>query len=197
MGRVTGWRVLSLGVLLIGLVVLPGQSAKAGDRNKVPPIGQGTAPTTSTGTTYVLPYFFPSFGHFGFYGGYYSPFISVPTLPPAYPYLPKYWWTGPYPENDPRQSGYNPAAGYSKDQVTTLLLMTYPLKTRIILDGIYVGTSDRLGPIQLPLGEHILRVEAVGFEPSETVLKVEQPTLQQLEVRLKPAAPSAKAEPRP
>jgi hypothetical protein len=34
---------------------------------------------------------------------------------------------------------------------------------------------------------HVLRVEAKGFEPSETVLKVEKPTLQQLEIRLKTA----------
>ena len=71
-----------------------------------------------------------------------------------------------------------------------MLLETYPKKARVVLDGLYVGTSDSLGPFQLPVGEHTLRVEAAGFEPSETVLKVEQPVLQQLEVRLK-AAPSS------
>ena len=141
---------------------------------------------------YVQPYFF---GSYGFYGGYYSPFVSVPSLPPAYPYLPNYWWVSPYPLADPRQSGYNPASGYARDSVTTLILETQPAKSRVILDGIYVGTSNYLGPIQLPVGEHILRVESAGFEPSETVLNIEQPVLQQLTVKLKRTA-AASAEPK-
>jgi hypothetical protein len=40
-----------------------------------------------------------------------------------------------------------------------------------------------------------LRVEAVGYEPSETVISVEQPVLQQLEIRLKPQPPRPKPEP--
>ena len=142
------------------------------------------------------PYVFPTFNNFGWFGGFYSPFLSVPTIPPARPYLPKYWWVEPYPSADPRQAGYNPASGYAKDEVTTLLLVTSPAKARVILDGLYVGTADYLGPIQLPLGEHTLRVEAAGYEPSETVLSVEAPVLQQLEVRLKPQAPPAKPEAR-
>jgi hypothetical protein len=160
-------------------------------------------PRASFGTSTPMPvsfvqsYLFPSFGNFGWFGGDYSPFVSMPMLPPARPYLPKYWWVEPYPSADPRQAGYNPASGYPRDEVTTLLLVTYPVKARIVLDGIYVGTADYLGPIQLPLGEHTLRVEALGYEPSETVISVEQPVLQQLEIRLKPLAPSAKPEPRP
>ncbi|MBI1941950.1 MAG: PEGA domain-containing protein [Acidobacteria bacterium] len=147
---------------------------------------------------YVQPYFYPSFSQYGYhgFGGFYSPFLNLPTPPPAVPYLPKYWWVEPYPSADPRQAGYNPSSGYSRESVTTLLLVTYPLNTRIVLDGIYVGRADYLGPIQLPLGEHTLRVEAPGFEPSETVLNVEEPVLQQLEVRLKPAA-QAESKPRP
>jgi hypothetical protein len=146
-------------------------------------VGQG-APAAPSGPAYVQPYFFGGggFGPYGFYGGYYTPFVNVPTYGSTYPY---HWWVERYPSADPRQAGYNPNSGYPKEQVTTLLLVTYPVKSRVILDGLYVGTSDNLGPIQLPIGVHILRVEALGFEPSETVLKVEQPTLQQLEVRLK------------
>jgi hypothetical protein len=117
-------------------------------------------------------------------------------LPPAYPYLPNYWWVSPYPTADPRQAGYNPASGYARDSVTTLILTTEPAKSRIILDGIFIGTSDYLGPTQLPLGEHVLRIEAPGFEPSETVLNIEQPVLQQLTVRLKRVSSDAPVEPR-
>ena len=149
------------------------------------------------GPNYVTPYFFPSvggFGGFGFYGGYYSPFIDFSSMHTTNPYLPEYWWVERYPTADPRQSGYNPNSGYSREEVTTLLLVTYPVKTRVILDGLFIGTSDNLGPIQLPLGMHTLRVEALGFEPSQTVMNIEDPTLQQLEVRLNPRARVA-AEP--
>jgi hypothetical protein len=156
----------------------------------------GFSTSSPNPVTFVQPNLFPTFGNFGWFGGFYSPFLNVPTIPPARPYLPKYWWVEPYPSADPRQAGYNPASGYPKDEVTTLLLVTHPVKTRIVLDGIYVGTADYLGPIQLPLGEHTLRVEALGYEPSETVISVEQPVLQQLEIRLKPLAPGAKPEPR-
>jgi hypothetical protein len=184
MSRITGFRVLV--TLLIGLALLVGQPGLMAGQ-KAAQVGLSTPPTTRV--SFVQPYFFPSFGNFGWLGGFYSPFINVPTIPPARPDLPKYWWVEPYPSADPRQAGYNPASGYSKDEVTTLLLATHPVKTRIVLDGIYVGTADYLGPVQLPLGEHTLRVEAVGYEPSETVLNVEQPVLQQLEIRLKPVAP--------
>jgi len=181
------------------LVLLSAAPAQASPpEEKAAPFTPGVAPPTSSAVTYggyVQPYFFPSFGNLGWFGGgFYSPFVNVPTLPPAYPYLPKYWWVSPYPTADPRQSGYNPASGYPRESVTVLLLTTHPVRTRIILDGIYIGTSDYLGPIQLPVGEHTLRVEAAGYEPSETVLKIEEPVLQQLEVRLKPVPSRPKPE---
>ncbi len=142
----------------------------------------------------VTPYFFPSFGGFGgygFYGGYYSPFIDFSSMHTTNPYLPKNWWVERYPSADPRQSGYNPNSGYAREEVTTLLLETYPAKARVILDGLFVGTSDSLGPMQLPVGTHTLRIEAAGFEPSQTVLNIEEPAMQQLEVRLKAVASAA------
>jgi hypothetical protein len=181
--------------LLIGLALCVGpQGFMAGQKT---PWGGLSTPSTVSPVSYVQPYFFPSFNNFGWFGGFYSPFVNVPSIPPARPDLPKYWWVEPYPSADPRQAGYNPNSGYPKEEVTTLLLMTHPVKTRIILDGIYVGTADYLGPIQLPIGEHTLRVEAVGYEPSETVITVEQPVLQQLEINLKPQPPRPKPEARP
>jgi hypothetical protein len=172
--------------LALGLMLAIGTQAQARDASGL--IGARTGPAQG-GPTYFQPYFFGGggFGPFGFYGGYYTPFVDVPAYGSTYPYLPNYWWVERYPTADPRQAGYNPNSGYPKEEVTTLLLVTYPLKSRVILDGLYVGTSDNLGPIQLPIGVHVLRVEAKGFEPSETVLKVEKPTLQQLEIRLKTA----------
>lgn len=153
------------------------------------------APAASSSRT-VTPYFFPSFGGFGgygFYGGYYSPFIDFSSMHTTNPYLPKHWWVERYPAADPRQAGYNPNSGYAREEVTTLILATFPTKTRVILDGLFIGTSDSLGPMQLPLGMHTLRIEAAGYEPSQTVMNVEEPAMQQLEVRLKPAAtPAAK-----
>lgn len=201
MSRMIGFRVPTVVGLLIGLGLLVSQPTQAapGAPQKSGPVGQAVVSTGPSGGVsfggYVQPYFFPSFSPFG-WGGFYSPFFDIPRLPPAYPYLPKYWWVGPYPEDDPRQAGYNPDSGYPKETVTTLLLVTYPLKTRIILDGVFVGTSNYLGPIQLPIGEHTLRVEAVGYEPSETVLKIEEPVLEQLEIRLKPLLSRAKPAPR-
>ena len=115
----------------------------------------------------MIPYFFPSFGGFGpygFYSGYYSPFIDPGPFHTTQPYLPNHWWVERYPSSDPRQAGYNPNSGYAREEVTTLLLSTYPTRTRVILDGLFVGTSDSLGPMQLPVGMHTLRIEAAGFE---------------------------------
>lgn len=137
--------------------------------------------------------YYPSFG----YGGYYSPYASLPALPPPYPYVPNYWWVSPYPIADPRQEGYNPSAGYRWDDVTTLMLTTFPAKSDVTLDGIAVGKADELGPIQLPLGEHTLRVDAPGYEPSETVLRVETSTLQQLAVNLREISSKSKPAPKP
>ncbi len=154
----------------------------------------GSASSSSNYTPPVNSYFYPTFGG---YGGYFSPFLDLPFPAPVYNYLPNYWWTGPNSGVDPRQEGYNPASGYPPESVSTLLLVTYPAQARVTLDGVYVGTADRLGPTQLPFGEHTLRVDAPSYEPSETVLKVEQPALQQLEVRLNPVAHAAKPAPQP
>lgn len=140
---------------------------------------------------------FPSYGS-GYWGGYggYSPYYGGRFAGPIGPYLPDGWWTGYYGNTDPRGPAYNPDAGYSWDSVTTLVLDTLPAKARVTLDGIFVGSADLLGPFQLPSGQHTLRVEAAGYEPSETVLKVEQPTLQQLTVKLNEASHSGKPAPR-
>lgn len=140
---------------------------------------------------------FLSYGS-SFWGGYggYAPFYGGGYYAPtAGPYLPHGWWTG-YGSADPRGPAYNPDAGYAWESVTTLLLETLPAKARVTLDGIFVGLSDSLGPFQLPSGQHTLRVEAVGYEPSETVLKVEQPALQQLSVKLTEVAHGSKPAPR-
>jgi len=137
-------------------------------------------------------------GNWGGYGGYggYAPYYGGGYSAPAGPYLPNGWWTGYYGSGDPRSAAYNPDAGYAWESVTTLLLETLPAKARVTLDGIFVGTSDLLGPFQLPAGQHTLRVEALGYEPSETVLKVEQPVVQQLTVKLTASLHGGKPAPR-
>lgn len=182
-----------LGMLVVVsvLAVSFGSTAWAGEKGGF--AGMAPAPTRGS-SNFVTPYYFPSFGGFGaygFYGGYYSPFIDPTPANSTQPYLPKHWWVERYPSADPRQSGYNPNSGYAREEVTTLILSTYPAKSRIVLDGLFIGTSDALGPTQLPMGMHTLRVEAAGFEPSDTVLNIEEPAMQQLEVRLKPATNAA------
>ncbi len=192
------WSLL-LPVLVMGLVFAAGSRLKGAPADGASArIGQAPASNRSFSGGYFQSYFYPSYGPFGYYGlsGFYSPFFSQPGIPRAVPDLPNYWWAEPYPAADPRQAGYNPSSGYPKDSVTTLLLVTFPLNTRIILDGIYVGRADYLGPIQLPSGEHTLRVEAPGYETSETVLNVEEPALRQLEIRLK-SLRQAESQPRP
>jgi PEGA domain len=128
--------------------------------------------------------FFPSYGF-----GYYPMFNIPPSTPVApRPYMPNGWWASPYPPEDPRQAGYNPRAGYRWEDVTTLILATYPKKAEITLDGSPIGSAEDLGPIQLPYGDHTLRVEAAGFEPSETVLKISASSVRQLQINLKAAA---------
>ena len=144
------------------------------------------------GTAFVQPFY----GGYSGYGDTYSPYAGGFSYAPGYAYPSNHWWTGPNSGTDPRGIGYNPDAGYAWDSVTTLLLDTFPAKARVTLDGIFVGTSDSLGPFQLPAGEHMLRVEAAGYEPSDTVLKVERPVLQQLQVRLTAVAHSGKPAPR-
>lgn len=159
----------------------------------------GAAPPAQTNASFgglsgpfIQSYFYP----FDWYGGYFSPFLYLPSQPNPYPYLPNHWWTSPYQIADPRQEGYNPKAGYPSETVTTLLLTAYPAKSRVTLDGVFVGTSDVLGPVQLPIGEHTLRVEASGYEPSETIVSVEQPSVERLEVRLAPKGYPARPAPR-
>lgn len=166
----------ALGILVVSACALVAAGA---DGRFVARLAPDVHPSS---TPLVRSYFNPSFGFFG----YTSPFISVPSLPPPYPYMPKYWWTGAYPTADPRQSGYNPSAGYRWEDVTTLILGTFPKTASVLLDGNAIGSSQALGPIQLPFGEHTLRVEAPGYEPSETVVKVETPSLQRVQVNLKP-----------
>jgi len=192
-------RSLLLAFLAMGLVFPAGSRPEAAPADGASAhIGQAPASGGNYFRGYVQPYFYPSYSPFSYYGfgGFYSPFVNVPGIPRAVPDLPNYWWAEHYPTADPRQAGYNPSSGYPKESVTTLLLATYPLNTRIILDGIYVGRADYLGPIQLPVGEHTLRVEAPGYETSETVLNVEVPVLQQLEIRLK-SVKQAESQPRP
>lgn len=194
MGRKTSLPYLALVacVPVMGLLAsAPASAAAPGSQGHF-----GSAPSPAarfSGGGVVQPFFSP----FGFFGGFGSPFVNLPSLPPPYPYMPNYWWTGPYPTADPRQSGYNPASGYRWEDVTALILDTYPKKARITLDGVAIGQTTELGPIQLPMGEHSLRVEAAGYETSETLLKVEKPVLQLLEIRLEPVNHAAPGPLRP
>ena len=129
------------------------------------------------------PSFYPSYGF-----GFYRPFLIPPSTPVApRSYMPNGWWASPYPSQDPRQAGYNPRAGYRWEDVTTLILGTYPKKAEITLDGSPIGSAEDLGPIQLPYGDHTLRVEAPGYEPSETVLKVDTSSVRRMQINLRAA----------
>ncbi len=129
----------------------------------------------------------------GGYGGYglYSSSSSPLDVPP------RYWWVSPYPSESPCQAGCNPNAGYEWDSVGTLILDTNPPQARVTLDGTYAGTTDKLGPFQLPVGQHTLHIEAVGFQPSDIIVKFDQPGVQSLNVELKRLTTSAKPAPRP
>jgi len=131
-------------------------------------------------------YGFPAFGGNGLNGPAPSP-LDVP---------PRYWWVSPYPSENPCQAGCNPNAGYEWDSVGALILNTNPPKARVTLDGIYAGTTDKLGPFQLPVGEHTLHIEAAGFEPSDIIVKFDQPGVQTLNIELKRLTASAKPAPR-
>ena len=150
------------------------------------------APTTSPGFVYgpTLP-LIGGYDYWGFGSPFFANFGS--GAPYAITYAPKYWWVSPYSIEDPRQDGYNPDAGYEWDSVGTLLLTTFPMKAQVTLDGTCVGTADKLGPFQLPVGEHTLRVEAAGYEPSETVVRFDKPGVQELDIELKPLTAAAKA----
>jgi len=111
--------------------------------------------------------------------------------------VPPYgWWASPYPSENPCQAGCNPNAGYEWDSVGALILDTNPPDARVTLDGIYAGTTDKLGPFQLPVGEHTLHIEAPGFEPSDIIVKFDQPGVQSLNVKLKRLTATAKPAPR-
>ena len=131
-------------------------------------------------------------------GGYPASVVTVFTLRPVrlLTFPPEYWWVSPYPSENPCQAGCNPNAGYEWDSVGTLILDTNPPKARVTLDGIYAGTTDKLGPFQLPVGEHTLHIEAAGFEPSDIIVKFDQPGVQNLNVELKRLTASAKPAPR-
>jgi hypothetical protein len=129
---------------------------------------------------------YPAFGFSGVYPSPGSP-LDVP---------PRYWWVSPYPSENPCQSACNPNAGYEWDSVGTLILNTNPLQARITLDGVYAGTTDKLGPFQLPVGEHTLHIEAPGYEPSDIIVKFDQPGVQNLNVDMKRLTTSAKPAPR-
>jgi hypothetical protein len=129
--------------------------------------------------------FFPAFGGPGLYGASTSP-LDVP---------PKYWWVSPYPSENPCQAGCNPNAGYEWDSVGTLILDTNPAKAQVTLDGIFAGTTDKLGPFQLPVGRHTLHIQFPGFEPSDVIVNFDQPGVQALNVELKRLTAFAKPAP--
>lgn len=192
MGR--GIRILFVCLACLALEAIPvfGQKARPAPRGGAPNQVSGPQWTGFNPAPYVGNYFYPTFGN----GGYYSPFFYQSSPVATYPYVENYWWVSRYPIADPRQEGYNPSAGYAPETVTTLLLDTTPAKARITLDGVYVGTTDALGPFQLPIGEHSLRVDAASYVPSETILKIEKPGTQILNVSLRPVAIEAKPAPR-
>ena len=145
--------------------------------------------------------FAPVYGSGGWYGGWggYPAFGFSGVYPPTGSPLdvpPKYWWASPYPSEPPCQAGCNPNAGYEWDSVGTLILNTNPAQARVTLDGTYAGTTDKLGPFQLPVGEHTLHIEAPGFETSDIIVKFGQPGVQTLTVEMKRLTVTAKPAPR-
>jgi hypothetical protein len=94
---------------------------------------------------------------------------------------------------DAGSQGYYPNAGYEWSSVGALLLTTSPVKAQVTLDGASVGTADKLGPFQLPVGQYTLRVEAAGYQPYEMVVKFNEPGVRELDVKLKPLSTVARA----
>jgi len=192
-----GTRIVSLflgGMLLTSPALLAQRgyvsSAPAtGGSGFVPaPTGYGALPVTFPS--------FPSYSQFGFgFREIRSQTVDPSWIAPSYPpaSAPNYWWVSPYPMGEVRQDGYNPDSGYEWDSVGALLLTTFPLKAQVTLDGTCVGTADKLGPFQLPVGAYTLRVEAVGYQPSETVVKFDVPGVRQLDIKLKPLKVAANA----
>ena len=114
-----------------------------------------------------------------------------PNSPP-----PSSGWANSGPSENPCQAGCNLNAGHEWDSVGALILDTNPPEARVTLDGIYAGTTDMLGPFQLPVGEHTLHIEAAGFEPSDIIVRFDEPGVQSLNVKLKRLTVSAKPAPR-
>jgi hypothetical protein len=134
------------------------------------------------------------------YGGYYPAFGSVligPNISSPLDVPPQGWWASPYPSQNPCQAACNPNAGYEWDSVGTLILETNPPTAKVVLDGIPAGTTDKLGPFQLPVGEHTLHIEYPGFEPTDVIVKFDRPGVQNLNIDLKRTTAFAKPAPRP
>ncbi len=185
MRRANRW-LFQTAVIVIGLAAGAASAAAAG-----PARSFGEAPAAPAVTSGPVARSSYGFGGYGYGFGYYSPFIVPPSAPPATSYLPKYWWTGYYGTDDPRQDGYNPNAGYRWEDVTTLILGTSPAKAEVTLDGSAIGSAADLGPIQLPPGDHTLHVEAAGYEPSDTILKASESSVRRLQINLKKALVAA------
>ncbi|MFZ0963580.1 MAG: PEGA domain-containing protein [Terriglobia bacterium] len=151
-------------------------------------MANGAGPHTSSGPA---PVYGGAYGGYGGYDGFsdfgfYPSSSSLPAVPPSN------WWASQPDSESPCQAGCNPNAGYEWDSVGTLILDTNPPQARVTLDGIYAGTTDKLGPFQLPVGEHTLHIEAPGFEPSDVIVKFDQPGVQSLNVALKQLPPPPK-----
>ncbi len=128
-------------------------------------------------------------GSGAWYGGY--GYYNPPSSP-----LPYYALANPNSNENPCPTGCNPNSGYEWDTVGTLIVATNPPQAGVTLDGTYAGTTDKLGPFQLPVGEHTLHIEAPGFEPSDVIVKFDQPGTQSLNIDLIRLAVSAKPAPR-
>ena len=189
MGKATA--ILTLMLLASGMLLAQGRRGSGSQSSPISrAVRNGSGPATTFG--YATPGYSDFYPNYSGYGGAYASSFESFSFQAPYPYLPKYWWVGPYSIEDPRQDGYNPNAGYAWDSVGTLMLTTFPARARVKLDGTSIGAANYLGPIQLPAGEHTLRIEAAGYEPYETVLRVDSPVAQDLEVRLRPLAPAPK-----
>jgi hypothetical protein len=165
----------------IGLLLLVGGVLSSGALLAQRDMGGQSSPASFSFKSY-----FGGHEPFGGFGGHSLPYSWYPSSGGPYGYLPNYRWASHYPTSDPRQDGYNSSASYEWDSVGTLMLTTSPAKSRVTLDGVLVGTSDKLGPIQLPAGEHTLHLAADGYEPSDTIVKVDKPGPLVLNVELKP-----------
>ncbi len=167
----------------------------------LPALSQWRAASPSASHTQNFNSVTPGFGRAGSYGGGdgnlvfggsgLNPSSSSPLDVPPYG-----WWASPYPSENPCQAGCNLNAGYEWGTVGALILETNPPQARVTLDGIYAGTTDKLGPFQLPIGEYTLHIEAVGYEPTDVVVRFDEPVTQSLNIALKRLTATAKPAPR-